>query len=129
MSIESLFPCFFAAVAEIKSRFKCISWESAKDREPWIAPDGQRSVEFLIGAGEHSEREVFCLSERAATSIWLDMVMKAGEGKSTIYWRIEPEIQIVYKYLYTENAYINGLPYPNYEERPIYKIYSRQVFA
>jgi hypothetical protein len=118
---------FAEAVAEIERRFKCVSFHPNKTIS--IAPTGGPYMEIVSG-NERPEGEwhqAMAFTEKAAAQLMLDGVLRLGEGKSTIYWRIEPEMDDTFPVFFEVSA-MTDRPFPYYEERKVYRTYCRLAF-
>jgi len=89
---------FQEAVKKVKGAFTCVPWVRSAERPPNISPTGEPYFVLRVD-GE---------TEEIAAKKWLAQISRRRSGRSTIYWRIEPELE----------------EYPNR-----YVIYSRLVFA
>jgi hypothetical protein len=116
------------AVAEVECRFKCINLGTRLRLGDDIGIPLQTS-ELLVGAGVQSVGpdnvnvpEVFCASEKAVAELWLRLFLEIGHGCSTVYWRIQPELN--------KNAVTSiGSPTGVDTAFMMYRIYSRQCFT
>lgn len=82
-----------AAMAILAERFKLVPFDI--DHFGW-GKDGVGRFDYPgVDAPTEirSDEELLFLSERRCVADWLARVLKFAEGKSTIYWRIEPELE------------------------------------
>jgi hypothetical protein len=116
---------FDEAVAEIKSRFECVAFQSSPD--PATSPTGRKYVETGVGYDD-----ALYLSSRAAAQAWLNEMLRLGEGKKTIYWRIEPECdggrdgRKIWREEWADDRFDNSQYY--LVGHLVFRIYSRQDF-
>ncbi len=120
---------FSQAVTEIERRFKCVSFHPNKTIS--IAPTGGPYTEIVSGHacrdGQGGGHQVMAFTEKAAAQLMLDGVLRLGEGKSTIYWRVEPELDSTFPVFFEMSAML-GKPFPYYEEHKVYRTYCRLAF-
>lgn len=130
MSAHPEVDTFEEAVAVIESRFRCVPFELDARRGPAIAPTGEPYIE-LIGGQRQKEGggyTVLAMAEKHAAQLLLDGVLRLGEGKSTLYWRIPPEIDDTLV-MYDEASAAEDRPSPYYRPHKVFQTYCRLAFA
>ena len=126
MSERPIVSTFEEAVAEVRARFKCVPWVSTET--PDTFPTGRKYQELKIGCGSDGDGALYLSLEKAAQA-WLDEMLRLGHGKTTIYWRIEPEYDSYNKKVWLEEMDLGAQEFRTIlVGRPVHRIYSRQDF-
>ena len=74
---------FQEAVDKVKATFECVPWDDRSS--PTIALTGEPYFVIRV-VGE---------TEEIASKKWLSAISWRRNGRSTIYWRIEPELTVL----------------------------------